>query len=48
MNEEADFIDVTEVGNIPGSFIDNQHHSSYGAYLIYQKIKNHLHEKEDL
>lgn len=46
--ENADFIDATDLGNIPGSFIDNQHHSSYGAYLIYQKIKKHLHEKNSL
>lgn len=42
----ADYVDATALGKIPGSFIDNQHHSSYGAHLIYQMIKNHLHEKE--
>lgn len=47
IEEEADYIDASDLGNIPGSFIDNQHHSSYGAYLIYQKIKNHIDEKED-
>ena len=48
MSEKADFIDATDLGNIPGSFIDNQHHSSYGAYLIYKKTKKHLYEKKDL
>lgn len=46
MEEGSDYIDASDLGNIPGSFQDNQHHSSYGAYLIYQKIKNHLHEKD--
>lgn len=46
--EKVDFIDASDLGKIPASFIDNQHHSSYGAYLIYQKIKTHLHEKDDL
>lgn len=43
--EGMDYIDATDLGNIPGSFIDNQHHSSYGAYLIYLKVKKHIHEK---
>ena len=46
--EHVDWIDVTFLGTVPGSFIDNQHHSSYGAYLIYKEIKKHLHEKGDL
>ena len=45
--EGVDYIDATELGNIPGSFMDNQHHSSYGAYLIYQKIKTYIHEKNN-
>ena len=45
--EGVDYIDATELGNIPGSFIDNQHHSSYGAYLIYQKTKKHIYEKNN-
>lgn len=48
LEENADFVDAGHVGNIPGSFIDNQHHSSYGAYLIYQLIKQHLYEKGNL
>ncbi|MEE4256312.1 MAG: D-alanyl-lipoteichoic acid biosynthesis protein DltD [Bacteroidales bacterium] len=48
LEEKADFVDAAHLGNIPGSFIDNQHHSSYGAYLIYQLIKQHLYEKGDL
>lgn len=45
--ENVDFIDMTWLGSVPGSFIDNQHHSSYGAYLIYRELKQHLYEKED-
>ncbi|MDT8393830.1 MAG: D-alanyl-lipoteichoic acid biosynthesis protein DltD [Bacteroidales bacterium] len=45
--ENVDYVDMTWLGSVPGSFIDNQHHSSYGAYLIYREIKQHLHEKED-
>lgn len=44
----AQMIDASEIGSLTGTFIDNQHISSYGAYLIYQKIKSHLHEKENL
>ena len=47
-SEDVDWIDLTYLGSVPGSFIDNQHHSSYGAYFIYQDIKKHLNEKEDL
>lgn len=46
--EDVDFIDASDIGTVPGSFMDNQHHSSYGAFLIYQKIKKHLHEKDGL
>jgi hypothetical protein len=46
--ENVDYIDLTYLGSTPGSFIDNQHHSSYGAFLIYQEIKTYLHEKDDL
>lgn len=48
IDKEADYIDATELGSIPGSFMDNQHHSNYGAYLIYEKVKKHLYEKGDL
>ncbi|MEN8224007.1 MAG: D-alanyl-lipoteichoic acid biosynthesis protein DltD [Bacteroidota bacterium] len=48
IEEGVDYIDVTDLGNLPGSFIDNQHHSSYGAFMIYQKTKKHLYEKDGL
>ncbi len=38
----ADYIDATDISQAPGAFIDHQHHSSYGGYLLYQKIKQHL------
>ena len=36
-----EFIDASDLSFVPGSFMDSQHHSKYGAYLMYQKIKNH-------
>jgi hypothetical protein len=42
--ENTSFIDASAISAIPGTFIDHQHHSSYGAYLIYQKIKSYIHE----
>ena len=44
--EGAAHIDCTDLSTIPGTFDDWQHHSSYGAYLIYQKIKEYVLEKE--
>lgn len=48
LSYSADVVDATQIGREAGTFIDNQHISSYGAYLIYQKIKSHLHEKETM
>ena len=45
IREKANYIDATDISNLPGTFVDHQHHSSYGAYLIYQKLKQHLYEK---
>lgn len=39
-----DYIDATDISTVPGSFIDKQHHSMYGGYLLYKHIKNHWHE----
>ena len=41
----ASFIDLSDLSEIDGAFNDLQHHSSYGAYLIYQRIKSHLYEQ---
>jgi hypothetical protein len=46
-NNNADFIDATDISPVVGAFNDHQHHSSFGAYLIYLKIKHHLYEKEN-
>ena len=43
--ENASFIDATDISGTAGAFKDYQHHSSYGAYLIYNKIKNYLYER---
>lgn len=40
--KDVDYIDATYMSDKAGVFIDYQHHSSYGAYLIYQKIKEHI------
>jgi hypothetical protein len=39
-------IDGTWQGNVPGTFIDVQHISEYGAYLTAQQIKAYY-EKVD-
>jgi len=44
---KADFVDATDVSPVLGAFDDHQHHSSYGAYLIYQKIKSHFYEEKN-
>jgi hypothetical protein len=44
----TDFIDATDISSVVGAFNDHQHHSSYGAFLIYLKIKDHLYEKENI
>lgn len=44
--KNADYIDVVDISNKPGAFIDHQHHSSYGGYLLYEKIKQHLKNEE--
>lgn len=45
--ENAAYIDATEISPVSGTFSDWQHHSSYGAYLIYQIIKKYVVEKEN-
>lgn len=45
--EGVPYIDATDISTQLGAFNDYQHHSSYGAYLIYQKIKDYVLEKEN-
>ena len=45
-HEGVPYIDVTDLSDQLGAFSDYQHHSSYGAYLIYQRIKTYVFEKE--
>lgn len=45
LSNNADFIDATDISPVVGAFIDHQHHSSYGAYLVYHKIKHKLYEE---
>lgn len=44
--EGAEYIDCTDLSTVPGVFADWQHHTSYGGYLIYQKIRDYVLEKE--
>jgi hypothetical protein len=46
LNENnASYIDASDLSNEVGAFNDFQHHSNYGAYLIYKKIKQHYLER---
>jgi len=45
-NEKVNFIDASNLSYTPGTFTDHQHHSSYGAYLIYKELKTLLYEKK--
>ncbi len=40
-----DYVDASDLSFVPGSFMDSQHHSKYGAYLIYKKLKAHYENK---
>jgi hypothetical protein len=40
----ADYVDATDISSTLGAFDDHQHHSSYGAFLIYQKLSKHIDE----
>jgi hypothetical protein len=44
VKENSNYIDATDISTLPGVFIDHQHHSSYGGYLIYKKIKSYINE----
>lgn len=45
--ENAQYIDCSDLSTVPGVFEDWQHHTSYGATFIYQKIKEYVLEKEN-
>ncbi|HKC69677.1 MAG TPA: D-alanyl-lipoteichoic acid biosynthesis protein DltD [Bacteroidia bacterium] len=44
VQQNTSYIDASDISALPGTFIDHQHHSSYGAYLIYEKIKSYINE----
>lgn len=46
MAQKVNFVDASNISYTPGAFIDHQHHSSYGAYLIYKELKFLLNEKK--
>ena len=39
-SENSNYVDATDISGVAGTFNDHQHYSSYGAFLIYQKLKN--------
>lgn len=45
--EGAQYIDCSELSANPATFDDWQHPNSYGAFLIYQKIREYVLEKEN-
>ena len=45
--ENMPFIDASGVSSINQTFIDQQHHSKFGGYTIYELIKKHWDEKMD-
>lgn len=45
--EGCRYVDASELSEVPGVFKDWQHHSSYGAYMLYGKIKEYVLEKEN-
>jgi poly-D-alanine transfer protein DltD len=44
ISNEVSYVDATDISDELGAFNDHQHHSAYGAYLIYLKIKAKFHE----
>ena len=42
--EGFNFIDATDISEIPATFLDKQHHSKFGGYLLYKRIKEYWHE----
>lgn len=40
----SDYVNATDLSSAQGAFNDHQHHSSYGAFLIYEKLSTHLDE----
>lgn len=41
------YIDGSEISTIPGTFLDVQHISTYGAYLTALQIKRHIIKHEN-
>lgn len=47
INSQVDFIDGSSISSIPGTFMDIQHISEYGAYLTAIQIKEHYEKKNN-
>lgn len=41
VTENVPYVDLSDLSSVKGTYIDAQHHSSYGAWLKYQRIKAH-------
>jgi hypothetical protein len=46
IEENMAYIDARDINDELGAFADHQHHSSYGAFLIYQMIKKQIHDEK--
>lgn len=44
---DCNYIDCTEISFENGTYNDWQHHSTYGAYLIYKKIRNYVQKNQN-
>ncbi|HPE40791.1 MAG TPA: D-alanyl-lipoteichoic acid biosynthesis protein DltD [Bacteroidales bacterium] len=47
IDQNVPYIDATELSPVAGAFVDHQHYSSYGAYRIYQLMKQKLYEEKN-
>jgi hypothetical protein len=47
IDQNVNYIDATELSPVAGAFVDHQHYSSYGAYRIYQLMKQKLYEEKN-
>lgn len=45
ISNNVNYVDASDISDELGAFNDHQHHSAYGAYLIYLKIKANFHEE---
>jgi hypothetical protein len=47
IDQNVNYIDASALSPVAGAFVDHQHYSSYGAYRIYQIMKQQLYEEKN-